>query len=284
MKINTNKHVGLLSALVLALVANISGCAAQTVAKSTTDTMPDGIVKMSGNSLALTPDLIARFEYHLSTMGDLTIAQVKANLVSQLSKEVAPAGVTTAARLFDAYIGFKTEMAKQPSSSNTSAKASDLEAQLKNARTIRLKFFSATEVSSMFNWDDMHDDYMLNRIKIAQTPGITDSEKQTRFDKLVKSLPSAMRDQIISPTAHVELADRIAAARSAGAGSIQIFAMRTSAAGFAAATRMASLDQEEAKWKARLDQYLAASSADRMKLKQTLFTTQEQLRLPAYEK
>ncbi len=82
------------------------------------------------------------------------------------------------------------------------------------------------------------------------------------------------------------LEESAAAMRAQGASEDEVYRMRAASLTPEAATRLADLDREEAAWKSRIASYQARRTADPValqKLRDELFTTDEQKRLGAYE-
>ena len=74
----------------------------QAFARTFAGTEPDGLLVNSGHDLALSPELIRRFEYHLTAVGERTQAQIRAAIEDDLSRELNEQGRQHAMRILDA--------------------------------------------------------------------------------------------------------------------------------------------------------------------------------------
>lgn len=249
-------------------------------------TTPDGALDARGDALILSPALIQRFEYHLTAVGERSIAAIRAAILDDINRELSPAAQKEAARILDAYLQFKTALgsAQQPKLGSVNSTA--LAQHFKAIRDTRALYFTAAEISALFGDVDHYDDYMVRKLAIVQNNQLSEKDKAQQLSALKQTLSPENRAHVEEPVVHLTLANQVEEARQAGANEQQIQQIRTQAVGADAAKRLAALDQEEAAWKERIRQYQQARSQhpdDLQKIRDNLFTPQEQLRLAAYE-
>jgi lipase chaperone LimK len=249
-------------------------------------TVPDGQFVTVGGELVLSPELIKRFEYHLSTIGERSIDQIRAAIVKDLKASLNERGLKEAMRLLDQYWQFKTALVSLQGGQTGDGSAAMLAYNFQAVRNLRAQYFQPREIKALFAQTDEYDSYMVQKMGILQNKSLTPAEQQAQLAKLTASLSPQARADVEQPVIHLTLADKVAQAREQGASAQEIRAIRTEMVGAAAATRLEALDREEADWQDRIAQYKAARAADPVRaeaLKSQLFSKQEQLRLAAYE-
>ncbi|MGE5450520.1 MAG: lipase secretion chaperone [Acidobacteriota bacterium] len=250
-------------------------------------TTPDGQLSSStGRDLVLSPDLIRRFEYHLTAVGEKTQAQIRAAILADIAAELNDKGQKEAQRILDAYLKFKTALGSVAQPRMTEINGTALAQHFKSIRDLRALYFQPSEIQALFGNTDEYDDYTARKLAIVQNKGLSATEREAQLTRLKDTLSPENRANIEQPVIHLTLAAREEQARREGATPEAIQQIRTNLVGADAAKRLAALDQEEAAWKARIQQYKAALAADpsqAQQLRGTLFTPQEQLRLAAYE-
>lgn len=259
---------------------------AQDWTHSFVGTSPDGQLATSGRDLVLSPDLIKRFEYHLTAVGEKTQAQIKATIIQEITAELNEKGQKEALRILDAYLKFKTALGSVTQPKLGEISGASLAQHFKSVRDLRAQYFQPNEVQALFGNSDEYDDYTAQKLAIVQNPGLSATEREAQLQRLKATLSPENRANVEQPVIHLTLAAKEEEARREGASNEAIQQIRTNLVGADAAKRLAALDQEEAAWKTRIQQYkeaLAADPAHAQQLKGTLFTPKEQLRLAAYE-
>ena len=260
--------------------------ATQDWTRSFVGTSPDGQLATTGQDLVLSPDLIKRFEYHLTAIGEKTQAQIKAAIIQDISAALNEKGQKEALRILDAYLKFKTALGSVTQPKLGEISGASLALHFKSVRDLRAQYFQPNEVQALFGNSDEYDDYTAKKLTIVQNHGLSTAEREAQLQRLKESLSPENRANVEQPVIHLTLAAKEEEARREGASTEAIQQIRTNLVGADAAKRLAALDQEEAAWKTRIQQYKEALTADparAQQLKNTLFTPKEQLRLAAYE-
>ena len=92
------------------LPAATSQANSNDLARTFIGTTPDGVLANQGQDLVLSPDLIRRFEYHLTAVGERSLAQIREAIVKDITAELNEKGQKEALRILDAYLKFKTAL------------------------------------------------------------------------------------------------------------------------------------------------------------------------------
>ena len=264
----------------------VSATNSNAVARTFMGTTPDGSLANQGKDLVLSPELIRRFEYHLTAVGERTQAQIREAIVKDIATELNEKGQKEALRILDAYLKFKTALGSVNQPKMTEVSGAALARHFQSIRDLRALYFQPSEITALFGNVDEYDDYTAKKLAIVQNKSLSESDREAQLQYLKNTLSPANRANIEQPVVHLTLAAKEEQARQQGATAAEIQQIRTNMVGADAAKRLEALDREEASWKARIKQYQearATSPDSAQQLKNNLFTPQEQLRLAAYE-
>lgn len=267
-------------------------------APSQRDTVADGQIRSDADGLQLDEGLIRLFDYHLAALGEQTLDQITHHIERDLASKLSPKAAANAQRLLKQYLAYKTALiALDKDASLQGDQLAVLERRLNAQRALRLTFFSVHENQALFGWQDRFDTDALARQKVQQNAALSAAQKLAQLTELDRQLPPEMLAARQAPVQHLALNDSVTAARQRGASDTEIYHLRAMNVGDEAATRLATLDKEEADWQARIKAYLADVAIIRsqtgldeaarnkaiIQLRQSRFNETEQLRLVAYE-
>lgn len=256
------------------------------MAPSLDGTQPGGQVHDGQAGLILSAELLRRFDYWLATHGERSLETIRADIAQDLADELTPDGLRRALRLRDAYIAYKTDLARlQPLPAGTYA-ADALAQQLQAIRAVRARHFAADEVQALFGVDDATDDHALARLRIGQDPSLSSAERRRQLARLSERLSPEQRAAETEPVLHLSVAEAVTEARARGADAREVMAIRTRMVGPEAAERLAQVDAEQARWLGRVQRYLALKQTNPEEAaahKAAEFSPAEQLRLGAHE-
>ena len=118
---------------------------------------------------------------------------------------------------------------------------------------------------------------------------LSEAQRQQQLAALDAALPAATRKEKDAPARVLRLEETVSAARARGADDNEIYRLRATAISPAAAARLADVDREEAEWQRRISTYqaqrrqLQQDAAALQQLRDSIFSADEQKRLPAYE-
>lgn len=259
-------------------------------------TQVDGNVRATANGeLVIDEELLRLFDYYLATLGERDLKAVRSAIAGELQQRLSGKALQTALDLFERYLQYKTAMGELEKQLGT--KAGKLPDRLAALRELRQRFFSPQENQGLFGRVDTYDDFTLKRLQLLADNSLSAEAKSKQLRELENQLPPELKEARQAPVQHIVLAEAEAALRKQGKGEQDIYVLRAQMVGQAAADRLAALDQEQAQWQARIENYqqerrqvLAdANRSEQQKqaavaeLAASRFNAQEQKRLGAYE-
>lgn len=262
-------------------------------APSLSGTQPDGEIALG--DLQLNPALLQRFDYYLTATGERSLADITAQISRDLDQELKPSAAAEAKRILAKYLQFKEALASLALNPALAGQSLDtLHLRLLAIQNIRSRFFTRDEITALFAEEDQQDAQLEERLAISQNRQLGAQQQAQQLAALDSRLSAGQQKARSSLTTHLTLAAQVEAAKLQGAGTGQIYQLRSQSAGEAAAARLAALDVEEAAWQAKTERYLAEKSvlpslppaerdSARQQLRDRYFSAQEQKRLAAYE-
>lgn len=263
---------------------------AAAFAPSLQGTRPDGAVRVApDDSVVVDEQLIGLFDYYLSTVGEKSPDQVRAQIERELDRTLRPPAAAAAKRVLARYFAYKQALgALEAKQGLAGMDAASLQRRLAALATLRARFFSRQEIAAVFSREDAANQEALTRLRIREDVSLTPQQKQARLAALEASLPPAERAAREAPLKIGRMQEEVERMRAAGADDDAIFRMRAEAFGADAAGRLAKLDREEAAWKQRIAAYLAQrrglqDEAAVAALRSRMFSEEEQRRLAVYE-
>ncbi|MEN9436154.1 MAG: hypothetical protein RIR09_809 [Pseudomonadota bacterium] len=274
--------------------------------RSMEGTIPDGSLGAwkvgksadSAGPLAL-GELRRMFDYYLSAVGEKSIAEITQEINAEIERSLAPANVPKAKRILGLYLEFKRELLdleRRPGMAGQGVQA--IRNRLLAMQDLRARYFNAEETQAMFGFEDAYDMDAVARLEISQDPSLTDKQKQDKLTALDATMSPELLREREAPRVIIRVEEEVAQMRAKGATDDEVYRLRAKEFDAPAADRLAELDRDEAQWKQRIAQYLAARSqllaspataADPdhqtalSNLQRTQFTEEERRRLPAYE-
>jgi len=272
-----------------------SASAPGSFAPSLVGTTTEGIATASaGASLVLEPGLIRLFDHYLTTLGERSLEEIRAQLARELAQRYAPAAARQAVDVLDRYIAFREALrAAAPAPPRGGRGVDLLRERLRAMRAIRSRYFGDAEARALFGPADREAADALSRMAVAQDPALDAETRRRRLAEIEASEPAEVRAARDASTAIARLDDAVRQARARGASDDDVWHLRAAATSPEAANRLADLDREEAAWQARIADYLAqrrqvlaggAAPEAIADLRGRMFTATEQRRLAAYER
>ena len=187
--------------------------------------------------------------------------------------------------LTDRYVDYRVALGniRQPSDPGDPRA---LRVALDARQQVRERHFTGEEYEALFAEDQHLDRYTLARLEIERNSALSAAQKQAALTDAEGSLSEAQRTQRRQAIAQVEVAAQTAAFDAKSVNDVDRFNQRSASYGEVAATQLAQLDREDRDWQTRLDDYAGAVAkkagpAELQKLRQRLFSEQEQLRVDA---
>jgi lipase chaperone LimK len=259
---------------------------------SMTGTRPDGDVRQTAtDKLAVNAELAYLFDYYLAGLGEKPLEAIRMQIGRELDRRLGAAPAAEAKRLLDAYLAYKRALVDvERGLPATQDLAQGARQRLEAMQRLRRSYFDA-EAEGLFGAGDAYDLDAVARMEINGDQRLNDAQRKERIAALDARLPQQVRDERDAPARVLKLEEAVAKARAQGQGDNEIYRMRAAALSPEAAARLADVDREEADWHRRIASYqaqrqqLAGASdpASLQKLRDSIFSADEQKRLGAYE-
>ncbi len=255
-------------------------------------TRPDGQLAAPGDQLRIDAELRHLFDYYLSALGEAELPAIRAGIEQELARRLKPAAAAEARRLLGQYLSYKRALAAVEGATGAPAGASLAAAarhRLQAMQALRKRYFTGAEIDGLFSDSDARDLDAVARLELADNKTLTPEQLRLRMEELDRRLPPSLQEERSAPQRVLKLDEQVQAARAAGAGEDDIFRLRAAALDPSAADRLGQLDREQAEWLRKVAAYRAESSrlagdkAAMQRLRDSIFTSNEQKRLGAYE-
>ena len=256
-------------------------------------TRPDGDVRQAaGDKLAVNAELAYLFDYYLAGLGEKPLEAIRVEIGRELDRRLGPAPAAEAKRLLDAYLAYKRALVDvERALPATSDLAKGARQRLEAMQRLRRSYFSDAETEGLFSASDAYDLDAVARLEINADKGLSEAQRRERIAALDAKLSPQEREERAAPARVLKLEDDVSKAREQGMGDNEIYRMRAAALSPEAAARLADVDREEADWHRRIASYQAqrqqlagaGDPASLQKLRDAIFSVDEQKRLGAYE-
>ncbi|WP_343729545.1 lipase secretion chaperone [Duganella sp.] len=256
-------------------------------------TRPDGAARASGGRLEVNAELAYLFDYYLAGLGERPLEAIRAEIIRELRRRLPPAPAAEATRLLDAWLAYKRALVEVerglPPQTDPLLRARQ---RLAAMQQLRGAYFSNEEITGLFGASDAYDLDAIARLEINSDASLNEAQRKQKLSALDAALPPKAREEKDAPTRVLRLEEAVTAARAGGADDNEVYRLRSAALSPAAAARLADVDREEADWQRRIATYQAqrrellqnaAPAAAVQQLRDGIFSTDEQKRLPAYE-
>lgn len=218
---------------------------------------PDGEPELDASGrLRPTRGLRRLFDYFLSAQGEREPSAIRQLLADDLGARFPATLVAEVMGEFDRYLDYQSALASLPPET-------DLIARLDALVALRRRWFDAATAEAFFGDEERMTRYTLQRLAITRDPDIAAGERQARLAALAASAPPGQAVLAAEAETALQVAEQNQQldARSADAATRR--AERAARFGEVAAERLASLDQDRARWDARLAAYRQARTAIR---------------------
>lgn len=255
--------------------------------RSMDGTRPDGEIREDGaGELVVDAELGRLFDYYLAGLGEKDLAAIRMQIERELDARLGKQAAVKAKRLLASYLDYKRALVDVE---RTQAPGGDLaravRARMAALRKLRADYFSEAEIAGLFGAQDAYDDDALARLEVSQDKALTAAQLSERLAALDRAAPASVREEREAPARVFRAEEAAQQLRAQGGSEDDVYRMRAAAFSPEAANRLAELDREQADWQRRIASYQAArkDGGDLQKVRDSLFTTEEQKRLRAYE-
>ncbi len=278
----------------------------ENLPRSLQGTAIDGEIIIDENKqLVVTEGLRRLFDYFLSALGEEEEAVIYARVESYIRNHTPEPAASQAVAIFDQYVAYLKalpEIEKRYGNLQLQATKSgelDLNAvaqQKQDVARLRQQYFSKETINAFFGADDDYNDYSTEMIRINQNDQLSVAQKEAAKQDYISRMPDNATKANIAQQANLNaLIDRTEQMKAKGATAEELYKMRRELVGAPAAARLAQVDQEDANFDQRFNQYqaqkqqLLSQSADQAQaqtqisqIEQQLFNEEERKRLSGY--
>ena len=213
----------------------------------------DGSVSFAANGqVVLDPDVRRLFDYYLSLIGERDPSQIRQLLAEHLLGRYGARNAQTVLTYFDRYAAYLQRLAEVKIGD-----AADPHARLAKTMVLRREMLGDEMATAFFAEEEALAALTLKRMAIASDAALTTDQKSELLAQLDRSAGQSARAEADTASAVIDQERRFAQAHASAS---QRAAEREALWGRPAAERLARLDEERARWDARIEQYLFARS------------------------
>ncbi|RIL08029.1 MAG: lipase chaperone [Proteobacteria bacterium] len=205
------------------------------------------------------PEALVLFDYFLSATGEEPDERIRARIVAEIRRRLAPDAARDAEALLERYLDYRD--AARALFADERLASADVERRFQRIRELRREAFGAELAAALFGEEERVVAIDLERQRVLQQRGLDPAERARRLAGLEEQLPEAVRAARREATAVVDLRAAEAELRAAGAGSAAIQAERERRFGREAAERLAALDARRSAWDERVAAYRSERDA-----------------------
>jgi lipase chaperone LimK len=208
-----------------------------------------------GGELVLTSGLRDLFDYYLSTLGELSLHDIRLLVEQALAQQLASAPLAQALQIYDNYLRYREALQSfddEYAADREASKAQQLlQLQQRQQALILLQdqMLGAEVAQVLFAQDRQLDDYTLEKARLLQAD-ISAEQRAQALANLQASLPAEVVE-------HQQRNLRQSALMAIGEAQLtpaERYQRRAEVAGEAVAQRLAQLDAEQLHWQQRLDE------------------------------
>lgn len=282
----------------------------ESLPRSLQGTDVDGEIIIDENKqLVVTEGLRRLFDYFLSALGEEDEATIYARVESYIRSHTPEPAASQALAIFDQYVAYLKaipEIEKKYGTLQLQATQSgelDLNVvtqQKQDVARLRQQRFDKETIIAFFGAEDEYDDYSMEMVRISQNSQLSDAQKEAARQDYISRMPDNATKTNIAQQANLnELMTRTEQMQAKGATPEALYNMRRELVGASAAARLAQVDQADASFDKRFNQYqaqkqqLLTQSANQSQtqsqtqtqinqIEQQLFSESERKRLTGY--
>lgn len=219
---------------------------------SLADTEIDGAVELDANGQLL-PSLSLRrlFDQVLSSVGELSIEQIRQLLADRLDQLTTADGKRQALAAFERYLRYLQSV------DAAAARLNELpfRERLSALSDLRRQLLGSEMADAFFADEESYQRYTLDRRELAEQTGLTAEERTARERELIQQLPESARQPLLQQQqTDADLADA-QAIETLSSDASERYRLRRERFGDDAAGRMELLDSERLAWDQRVSAY-----------------------------
>lgn len=261
-----------------------------TIAPSLLNTDIDANLSFDDNGQLISDINLRRyFDYFLSSIGELSIEQIRAAIGADALARLSPADAARVQAILARYLDYL-------SASDQLTPSADLTGRLDQLQALRREILGDELAKAFFGEEEQYTTTVLAEQSILQDSSLSPSERQQALEQIHQELPQAQRQSRENAVAHHLAIEQQRQFEQLQASTQQRFEERSALYGEEAANRLAELDFQRQQWQQRVEQYrqqrqqvLARNlssgeqNAALNELRQSLFDESEQRRVESLE-
>lgn len=200
----------------------------------------------------------------------------------QLVGRIPPEFLAQAQRLLAQYRLYRESLSGLRPADYGTQPSQMLEGVLTARLHLQQQFFSAGEITGLFEEDNRYDAFSVSRLRISERDDLSLAQKEAMLaERSAALLSPAQQEARQTAGLPARILSQNAAMDQDGMMPDQRRALRTTLFGAEAAGRMAEVDRQESAWKQRIARLAQADAQTQQQMRKSDFTPAEQLRLDA---
>ena len=204
--------------------------------------------------LRLQADLLHLFDFYLAGREEEGLNKVLTRIHQALAAQLQGVALEQARDVLRRYVDYRIALQGLPEA-GAELDATQLRLRLEAINNARRQFFSAEEYEVFFARENAEDEYLVQRLALAQQDGLSEQQRQQALAELELQLPDEVRQARSESTRYGELYAATQALQAQGASAEEIRQLREQSLGSKAADALAELDRQQALWQQRLSDY-----------------------------
>ena len=280
------------------------GTGLEGLPRSLQGTDVDGeIIIDSNKQLVVTEGLRRLFDYFLTAFGEEEETVIYARVERYIRNHTPEPAASQAVAIFDQYVAYLKALPEiekrygnlqMQATQNGKLDLNMIAQRKQDVARLRQQHFSKETISAFFGAEEDYDNYSVEMIKINQNDQLSDGQKEAAKQDYISRMPDNLTKANIKQQANLNaLISRTEQMKAKGATAEELYKMRRELVGAPAAARLALVDQEDANFDQRFNQYQAqkqqllgqnsnAAQAQIEQIEAQLFSEEERKRLSGY--
>lgn len=210
------------------------------------------------DQLILTVGIRNCFDYFLSMNGKVSDNQIIADIKQYLNATLPSPAALYATQLLQKYLDYKKSAHEAQIKQKVKVQdAKTYKEVIALAQSLQSSFFTQPEIQAFFGDENAFNIFNYDKIRISENKSLTPVEKAEKISELIDTLPPQLADGVKTMEQFNQLQTLTKEIQDKGGDSAELRAMREKLVGSAAADRLEAVDQDDANWKSRVDNYLS---------------------------
>ncbi|MES2947463.1 MAG: lipase secretion chaperone [Pseudomonadota bacterium] len=223
------------------------------------------IASNTNGKLILTADLAALFEFFLSAHTEEGLATSLGRIEEYLRGLLPDTAASEALDILRAYLAYKQGLTRfEPpkdrvftgdQNADLISTVADVKAAMNQRMAARRQYLGTEAAEVFFKADEAYDAYTIKRLEADTNTSLSAAERESLVAQAEQLLPEEKRIRVQQERKEAALNQRIAALQAQGGNEEEVRNLRTELYGAQEANRLAVVDQDQAAWMQRLQNY-----------------------------